>query len=122
MSSVVTNENKDHLLNYEGVKTLITNIKAEVDKSRLMPIGTSSSTNSTTSKTVTVSPAITSLTAGTRIAVKFSNAHTASSLSLNVNGLGAKTCYFNGSAISSSTGINKNNYYEFIYDSCIWSF
>jgi hypothetical protein len=120
MSSVVTNENKDHLLNYEGVKTLITNIKAEVDKSRLMPIGTSSSTNSSTSKTVTVSPAITSLTAGTRIAVKFSNAHTASSLSLNVNGLGTKTCYFNGAAISSSTGINKNNYYEFVYDGTYW--
>ena len=120
MSSVVTNENKDHLLNYEGVKTLITNIKAEVDKSRLMSIGTSSSTNSTTSKTVTVSPAITALTTGTRIAVKFSNAHTASSLSLNVNGLGAKTCYFNGAAISSSTGINKNNYYEFVYDGTYW--
>ena len=120
MSSVVTNENKDHLLNYEGVKTLITNIKAEVDKSRLMPIGTSSSANSTTSKTVTLSPAITSLTAGTRIAVKFSNAHTASSLSLNVNGLGAKTCYFNGAAISASTGINKNNYYEFVYDGTYW--
>lgn len=56
-----------------------------------IPYGECSTVSGTAAKTVTVSPAITALTAGQVIAVKFSGYNGAMSPTLNVNNLGAKS-------------------------------
>lgn len=61
------------------------------------------------------------MTAGCRIVVKFNNANTANSPTLNVNNLGAKNIYFQGTQITNG---NTKNFLagtcEFVYDGTGW--
>ena len=84
------------------------------------PYGTCSTAATTTAKVVTLSYGLinsSNLVTGTKIAIKFSYAHTGSTMTLNVNGTGAKIVYAGGSTAISSGIIKANTIYEFIYDS-----
>lgn len=82
--------------------------------------GTCSTAAATAAKVVTVdSDSFTEYQTGQRLVVKFTNAQSASSCTLNVNTLGAKTAYarMNGnSAINSTYGWSAGAFVEFIYD------
>ena len=91
----------------------------DVDAARF---GTCSVGASTAAKTVTLTTGgIVSLVAGMRVTVKFNNANTAGTPTLNVNSLGAKNIYFNGAQIT--TGGEKEllkGTCNFIYDGSVW--
>lgn len=75
----------------------------------------------TAAKTVSVTTGTFSLEAGARIAVKFNNANTANSPTLNVNSTGAKNIFHKGAQITS--GGNKAllaGICDFIYDGTQW--
>lgn len=61
------------------------------------------------------------LETGARISVKFTNALTASSPTLNVNSTGAKNIYFRGAAITSSYRWGAGSVVDFIYDGTQWN-
>lgn len=75
--------------------------------------GTSSTTASTSTKVVTCSGY--TLTTGNRIAVKFSNRNTATSVYLNVNSTGAKQVYFRGAPIKAGFW-DDGCVLDFVYD------
>ena len=85
--------------------------------------GGCSTAGGTAAKTVTVSPALTSLETGTLIFVKFANANTASSPTLNVNGLGAKGIRRYGTTTpgtSAAASWNAGSVVALVYDGSYW--
>ena len=83
--------------------------------------GTCSTAADTAAKTVSITTGTFSLEAGARISVKFSNANTAGTPTLNVNSKGAKNIFHKGSQIT--TGNNKAllaGIVDFIYDGTQW--
>jgi hypothetical protein len=92
-------------------------------KGKTIPYGYCETGTSTVAKTVTVSPAITSLEEGLVISVKFKNSNTASNPTLNVNSLGAKRIYRYGTtapSTSAASSWNAGNAFTFIYDGSAW--
>ena len=85
--------------------------------------GTCSTSPATSAKVVTCEGF--SLYTGAVITVKFSYINTASSMTMNVNGTGAKTVYFPGTTSMSTTAtghIQANGCYLFVYDGTYWRF
>ena len=83
--------------------------------------GTCSTGASTAAKTVSITTGTFNLEAGAKVTVKFSNANTASTPTLNVNSKGAKNIFHKGSQITSGT--NKSllaGTVEFVYDGTQW--
>ena len=83
--------------------------------------GTCSVAAGTAAKTVSITAGTPALEAGLRVTVKFSNANTAGTPTLNVNSLGAKNIFHNGAQIT--TGANKAllaGTVEFVYDGTQW--
>ena len=83
--------------------------------------GTCSTAAATAAKTVSITTGTFSLEAGARVSVKFSNANTASTPTLNVAGKGAKNIFHKGAQII--TGGNKAllaGVCDFIYDGAQW--
>lgn len=79
--------------------------------------GTCSTAAATVAKTVSVTTGTFSLETGARVSVKFSNANTASTPTLNVNSKGAKNIYYKGAQIT--TGNSKEllaGVCDFVYD------
>ena len=89
----------------------------------MVPYGYCTTGASTVAKTVTVSPAITELTAGLCIAVKFQYANTSTNPTLNVNGLGAKAIKRYGTTAagtSAAANWNANSVVMLVYDGTYW--
>lgn len=83
--------------------------------------GTCSVAAATAAKTVSITTGTFSLEAGAKVSVKFTNANTASSPTLNVNSKGAKNIFHKGAQIT--TGDNKAllaGVCDFIYDGTQW--
>ena len=83
--------------------------------------GTCSTAAATAAKTVSITSGTFSLEAGARVSVKFTNANTADTPTLNVNSKGAKNIFSKGSQIT--TGTNKSllaGTVDFIYDGTQW--
>ena len=83
--------------------------------------GTCSTEAATASKTVSITDGTFSLEAGARVSVKFSNANTADTPTLNVSNSGAKYIFHKGAKIT--TGENKAllaGCCDFIYDGTQW--
>ena len=83
--------------------------------------GTCSIAAGTAAKTVSITAGTPTLEAGLRVTVKFANANTAGTPTLNVNSLGAKNIFHNGAQIT--TGANKAllaGTVEFVYDGTQW--
>lgn len=83
--------------------------------------GTCSTAAATAAKTVSVTSGTFSLEAGARVTVKFTNANTADTPTLNVNSKGAKNIFHKGAQIT--TGSNKSllaGAVDFIYDGTQW--
>ena len=88
-----------------------------------VPYGYCTTGSSTKAKTVTVSPAITALETGMTIAVRFQYSNTATSPTLNVNGLGAKAIYRYGTTVpgtSASASWNANAIHTLTYNGSGW--
>ena len=102
-----------------------TNTDTDTDIRRAF-YGTCSTAANESAKTVTLASTDGwSLTAGVIVGVYFSNSNTASSVTLNVNGSGAKSIYYNNAAYTGNstavTGYAKRvNYY--MYDGTYWVF
>ena len=89
----------------------------------MVPYGYCTIAAGTVAKTVTVSPAVTALTAGLCIAVKFQYANTATNPTLNVNGLGAKAIKRYGTTAagtSAAANWNANSVVILVYDGTYW--
>lgn len=89
----------------------------------LVPYGYCSTATATAAKVVTVSPTVTSLTAGLIIAVKFQYANTVASPTLNVNSLGAKSIKRYGTtapSTSAASSWNANSVVLLTYDGTYW--
>ena len=83
--------------------------------------GTCSTAAGTAAKTVSVTTGTFNLETGARVSVKFSNANTAETPTLNVNSKGAKNIFHNGAQIT--TGANKAllaGICDFVYDGTQW--
>lgn len=83
--------------------------------------GTCSTSAATAAKTVSATSGTFSLEAGARVTVKFKNANTAGTPTLNVNSKGAKNIFHKGAQIT--TGSNKSllaGAVDFIYDGTQW--
>lgn len=89
----------------------------------MVPYGYCTIAAGTVAKTVTVSPAVTALTAGLCIAVKFQYANTATNPTLTVNGLGAKAIKRYGTTAagtSAAANWNANSVVILVYDGSYW--
>ncbi len=85
--------------------------------------GQCSTAGGTAAKVVTLTPALTSLETGSVIFVKFTNANTASSPTLNVDGLGAKTIRRYGTtspSTSAASSWNAGSVVALVYDGSYW--
>ncbi len=83
--------------------------------------GTCSTAAATAAKTVSITSGTFNLETGARVTVKFSNANTADTPTLNVNSKGAKNIFHKGSKIT--TGANKAllaGTCDFVYDGTQW--
>jgi len=83
--------------------------------------GTCSTAADTAAKTVSITSGTFNLEAGARVSVKFTNANTAGTPTLNVNSKGAKNIFSKGSQIT--TGSDKSllaGTVDFIYDGTQW--
>lgn len=89
----------------------------------MIPYGYCTTAAATVAKVVTVSPAVTELTTGLTIAVKFQYANTGSNPTLNVNGLGAKAIKRYGTTAagtSAAANWNANSVVMLTYDGTYW--
>lgn len=89
----------------------------------MIPYGYCTTAAGTVAKTVTVSPAVTELTTGLTITVKFQYANTGSNPTLNVNGLGAKAIKRYGTTAagtSAAANWNANSVVMLTYDGTYW--
>lgn len=107
---------------WSGIKSKIASmISAEAGK--MIPYGYCSTAAKTVAKTVTVNPAVTELTAGLTIAVKFQYANGVANPTLNVNGLGAKSIKRYGTtapSTSAASSWNANEVRLLTYDGSYW--
>ena len=83
-----------------------------------------STSANTAEKTINISSGtISTLESGLRIIVKFTNSNTADNPKLNLNNLGAKNIYHNGSQITTNDSkYLLSNVVELIYDGAQWQF
>lgn len=58
---------------------------------------------------------------GARVIVKFTNANTASSPTLNINNTGAKSIYWHGASLSASQYWESGSVIDFVYDGIAWN-
>lgn len=111
-----------HISAYGSAVTPITSVKQDgVTGATGNHYGACSTAAGTAAKTVSITAGTPTLEAGLRVAVKFANANTAGTPTLNVNSLGAKNIFHNGAQIT--TGGNKAllaGTVEFIYDGTQW--
>ena len=106
----------------EIVSTDITNWNAKADVAKAIPYAVCSTAGTTAQKEVSISN-ITELTAGLMIAVKFTNANAASSPTLKVNSLDAKSIKRYGTtapSTSAKTSWQANQVVTLIYDGTYW--
>lgn len=83
--------------------------------------GTCTVAAGTAAKTVSITTGAPTLEAGLRVTVKFNNANTANTPTLNVNSLGAKNIFYHGTQIT--TGDEKamlTGVCDFVYDGTQW--
>ena len=84
-----------------------------------IPYGECNVAPSTVEKQVTTLNGNFKLKQGAKVSVKFLQGHTASTMTLNVDGTGAKNVYRDGSNLTSSM-IKVSNVYDFVYDGTYW--
>ena len=85
------------------------------------PYATCNTAAATAAKVATITPGSNfSLETGARVAVKFTNANTAGSPTLNVNSTGAKAIYFKNAALAASNYWSAGQIVDFIYDGTNW--
>lgn len=105
-------------------KTLITTLRDKLASFfGLNTYGTCSTAAATTAKVVTISNSNWKLTVGAKVTVKFTYTNTASNPTLNVNGTGAKSIWYNTSVITTSNlghGGTANRNITYVYDGTYW--
>lgn len=107
---------------YDKANSAVSTVKQDgVTGATVNRFGTCTIAAATAAKTVSITTGTFALEAGAKVTVKFNNANTASSPTLNVNGTGAKNIFHNGAQITS--GVNKGllaGVCDFVYDGTQW--
>lgn len=107
---------------WDKIKSKISSMIAD-EAGKMKPYGYCKTASKTVAKVVTVSPAITELTTGLTIAVKFEYANGVANPTLNVNGTGAKAIKRYGTtapATSATSSWNANSVITLTYDGTYW--
>lgn len=107
---------------WEKIKAKITSDIA-TNTGKMIPYGYCTTAAKTVAKVVTVSPAVTELTTGLTIAVKFQYANGVANPTLNVNDTGAKAIKRYGTtapATSATSSWNVNSVITLTYDGTYW--
>jgi len=91
--------------------------RGKIAEGTFIPFVTCSTAGGTAAKTVGVTGF--TLTEGRRVTVKFSNANTAASPTLNVSSTGAKSIRYKGQVIPTSL-IESGSIFDLIYDGANW--
>ena len=100
-------------------KNIVT-LKVDGGSYTARPFGTCDTAAGTAAKVVTCADF--TLTTGATVLVKFTNANSVSSPTLNVNSTGAKNIYYRGAALASSLYYwGANDIVEFYYDGTQWN-
>ena len=116
-------------LNDTGLATLWEKITNKIsgmisdEAGKMIPYGYCQTAAATKAKVVTVSPAVTALTTGLTIAVRFQYSNTVASPTLNVNSLGAKSIYRYGTtapSTSAASSWNANAVHILVYNGSGW--
>lgn len=113
---------------YNAASTSAAGLMSTADKGKLdvtnIVYGTCSTAAATSAKEVTITGnSAWTLTTGSIVVVKFSNTNSASNLTLNVNGTGAKEIWYNNAKYTSSSNIvggYANRYGMYMYDGTYW--
>ena len=107
---------------YDKANSAVSTVKQDgVTGATVNRFGTCSIAAATAAKTVSITTGTFALEAGAKVTVKFTNANSANSPTLNVNGTGAKNIFHNGAQITS--GVNKGllaGVCDFVYDGTQW--
>ena len=74
----------------------------------------------TVAKIATIQNGTFTLETGTKVSIKFTNANSAASPTLNINETGDKEIYFQGMRLISGSGWNANQIVDFVYDGSYW--
>ena len=107
---------------YDKANSAVSTVKQDgITGATVNRFGTCSIAAATAAKTVSITTGTFALEAGAKVTVKFTNANSANSPTLNVNGTGAKNIFHNGAQITS--GVNKGllaGVCDFVYDGTQW--
>lgn len=114
-----TGQSTTSVMHQKAVTDAINGLQSDIDAKSKDFYGECNISPSTVAKTVATLNGGFVLKKGAKVSVKFLQGHTASTMTLNVDGTGAKSVYRNGSN-PSSTMIKSFNVYDFVYDGTYW--
>lgn len=114
-----TGQSTTAVMHQKAVTDAINELQSDINAKSEDFYGECNISPSTVAKTVTTLNGGFVLKKGAKVSVKFLQGHTASTMTLNVDGTGAKNVYRDGSNLS-STMIKASNVYEFVYDGTYW--
>lgn len=100
-----------------------TNATANITVPAQVAYGTCATAAATAAKEVTVSDTTWALTPGTIVGVKFTNTNTASNVTINVNGTGAKNIWYNNAKQTGNSNLYAgyaNRLIYYMYDGTYW--
>lgn len=114
-----TGQSTTAVMHQKAVTDAINELQSDIEAKSEDFYGECNISPSTVAKTVTTLNGGFVLKKGAKVSVKFLQGHTASTMTLNVDGTGAKNVYRDGNSPKSNM-IKAYNVYEFIYDGTYW--
>ena len=114
-----TGQSTTAVMHQKAVTDAINGLQSDIEAKSEDFYGECNISPSTVAKTVTTLNGGFVLKKGAKVSVKFLQGHTASTMTLNVDGTGDKNVYRDGSNLSSSM-IKAYNVYDFVYDGTYW--
>ena len=114
-----TGQSTTSVMHQKAVTDAINGLQSEIESKSEGFYGECNISPSTVAKTVTTLNGGFVLKKGAKVSVKFLQGHTASTMTLNVDGTGAKNVYRDG-LNPTSTMIKSYNVYDFVYDGTYW--
>lgn len=114
-----TGESTTAVMHQKAVTDAIDGLQSDIEAKSEDFYGECNISPSTVAKTVTTLNGGFVLKKGAKVSVKFFQGHTATTMTLNVDGTGAKNVYRDGNSPKSNM-IKAYNVYEFVYDGTYW--
>lgn len=114
-----TGQSTTAIMHQKAVTDAINGLQSDIEAKSEDFYGECNISPSTVAKTVTTLNGGFILKKGAKVSVKFLQGHAASTMTLNVDGTGAKNVYRDGNSPKSNM-IKAYNVYEFVYDGTYW--